>query len=102
MSNFLKEYRCRYCNKLFFKGNLVYCTIEIKCKNCKKLNTFEEIKGINCRPFLLFDQHSSYKRSDGTLSSSKGNTVKQRLNQCLNCQENNNCEYYKLIKSTLT
>lgn len=34
----LKEYRCRGCNKLFFKGELHNAVIEIKCKRCKKMN----------------------------------------------------------------
>jgi phage FluMu protein Com len=33
-----KEYRCSYCNKLFFKGILNDARIEIKCSNCKIMN----------------------------------------------------------------
>jgi len=41
MSNSLKEYRCEHCNKLFFKGALRQGTIEIKCRNCKRISTLE-------------------------------------------------------------
>ncbi|MDD2796861.1 MAG: hypothetical protein PHE76_02780 [Candidatus Pacebacteria bacterium] len=34
----LKEYRCEYCNKLFFKGNIKEATIEVKCRYCKNMN----------------------------------------------------------------
>ncbi len=36
-----KEYRCHTCHKLLFKGILVESEIEIKCKHCHNLNTFE-------------------------------------------------------------
>ncbi|MCK5320241.1 hypothetical protein KAJ61_02530 [Candidatus Parcubacteria bacterium] len=42
MANFLKEYRCEHCNKLFFKGDLQSCMVEIKCKNCKNISRIEE------------------------------------------------------------
>lgn len=41
MANFLKEYRCNHCNKLFFKGDLQHCVVEIKCKNCKNISRIE-------------------------------------------------------------
>jgi len=41
MANFLKEYRCKRCNKLFFKGDLRDCVVEIKCKNCKNISRIE-------------------------------------------------------------
>ncbi|MCK5061375.1 hypothetical protein KAR28_02400 [Candidatus Parcubacteria bacterium] len=53
MANFLKEYRCKHCNKLFFKGDLRHCVVEIKCKNCKKINMIERK---NRKLFLLCDQ----------------------------------------------
>lgn len=34
----MKEYRCEYCKKLFFKGDFKEASIEIKCRNCKKIN----------------------------------------------------------------
>ncbi|MDP2587818.1 MAG: hypothetical protein Q8P33_03545 [bacterium] len=36
----LKEYRCRQCSKLLFKGVLVESTVEVKCKGCRALSTF--------------------------------------------------------------
>lgn len=35
-----KEYRCKQCNKLQFKGVLVDSEVEVKCKGCKQLTTF--------------------------------------------------------------
>lgn len=43
------EYRCKKCNKLFFKGILVESEVEIKCKKCGSL---EKIKGINAEQLL--------------------------------------------------
>ncbi|MDD4333674.1 MAG: Com family DNA-binding transcriptional regulator [Candidatus Pacebacteria bacterium] len=37
----LKEYRCESCNKLLFKGEFKEATIEIKCRNCKKVTYFK-------------------------------------------------------------
>jgi len=88
MFNSLKEYRCEHCNKLFFKGDLKYCTIEIKCKNCKNIN---EIKGLNCKLLLFSDQQSFYKRDN------ENNKPK-----CVACKENNNCKYYKAIMNKTT
>ena len=34
----LKEYRCKNCKKLLFKGLIVKSVIEIKCKSCKEIN----------------------------------------------------------------
>jgi phage FluMu protein Com len=36
----LSEIRCPHCNKLFFKASLVEGVVEIKCKNCKNISTF--------------------------------------------------------------
>ncbi len=91
MSDSFIEHRCKYCNKLFFKGDLKYCTIEIKCRKCKNLN---EIKGLNCKLLLLSDQQSFYKR-DNEISKA----AVQYVNQCVGCEESNNCEYYKAIMS---
>lgn len=91
MFNSFKEYRCKYCNKLFFKGDLWYCTIEIKCRKCKNIN---EIKGLNCRLLLLSDQQSFYKR-DGEISKA----AVQYTNQCPECKERNDCQYYKAVIS---
>jgi|WetSurMetagenome_2_1015567.scaffolds.fasta_scaffold147254_1 phage FluMu protein Com len=35
----LNEYRCQ-CGKLLFKGVLLTCILEIKCKRCSKISTF--------------------------------------------------------------
>jgi len=41
METLYKEYRCKNCEKLLFKGLLIESSIEIKCKRCKELNIFE-------------------------------------------------------------
>jgi len=33
----LNEYRCSSCGKLFFKGDLQNCKIEIKCRRCGEI-----------------------------------------------------------------
>ncbi len=33
----LREYRCPFCYKLFFRAQIVTALIEIKCRNCKKV-----------------------------------------------------------------
>lgn len=52
----LKEYRCEYCNKLFFKGDIKEATIEVKCRYCKNINLIKTV-------VLLNDSQASYKRS---------------------------------------
>lgn len=94
MSTFLKEYRCEHCHKLFFKGDLKHCTIEVKCKNCKNIN---RIEGTNCKLFLLADKESSYKRSDGT-TLLKNNVIPHAIIQCADCQKIKGCEHYKTMK----
>lgn len=37
----IQEYRCKQDNKLLFKGLLVEGQIEIKCRSCHEINTFE-------------------------------------------------------------
>lgn len=37
----MKEYRCKHCNKLLFKGKY-FGIIEILCNRCKQLNKIEE------------------------------------------------------------
>lgn len=34
-----KEYRCKSCKKLFFKGLLIEGEVEVKCKYCHSLTT---------------------------------------------------------------
>lgn len=36
------EYRCKYCNKLLFKGKYIG-TIEILCNRCKTINNIESV-----------------------------------------------------------
>jgi len=96
MSIFLKEYRCEHCNKLFFKGDLKHCTIEVKCKNCKNINTIE---GMNCKLFLLPDQGSSRKKNDGSSAPEKI-SVQDAIIQCAECEENGSCEYHKTINNS--
>jgi phage FluMu protein Com len=38
----MREFRCKYCNKLFFKGDVIIAKIEIKCRNCKNFNVITE------------------------------------------------------------
>jgi phage FluMu protein Com len=42
----LKEYRCS-CNKLLFKGVLIDCKIEIKCRRCGGIKTIGFSNGLN-------------------------------------------------------
>lgn len=37
----IKEYRCKNDGKLLFKGMLIEGQIEVKCKACHEVNTFE-------------------------------------------------------------
>ncbi len=37
----LKEFRCTACKKLLFKGVVVTSIIELKCRSCGEMNTFE-------------------------------------------------------------
>ncbi|MFC1644545.1 hypothetical protein ACFL08_00785 [Patescibacteria group bacterium] len=41
MSKVKKQYRCPHCGKLFFKGDLVKGFVEVKCKNCKNICSFD-------------------------------------------------------------
>lgn len=41
METLYKEFRCKNCKKLLFKGLLIESEIEIKCKRCKELNSFQ-------------------------------------------------------------
>lgn len=38
----LKEFRCKHCGKLFFKGHVQSAVIEIKCKHCKHMNVIRQ------------------------------------------------------------
>ena len=96
MFNPIKEYRCKYCNKLFFKGDLRQATIEIKCKRCSKFNF---IKGLNCKFLLCFDEYSSYRKSDESFSL-QGAAVNKALDQCSECEAAETCRYYKMIKES--
>ncbi len=35
----LKEYRCKSCERLLFRGFIVEGTVEVKCKGCGAMNT---------------------------------------------------------------
>lgn len=39
-----KEYRCKQCRKLLFRGWLSEGEVEVKCKNCHALTTVMESK----------------------------------------------------------
>jgi len=43
------EYRCKECNKLFFKGILVDSEIEVKCKKCGHV---EVLKGVDSNKLI--------------------------------------------------
>ena len=38
----IKDCRCRYCQKLLFRGLITKAIIEIKCKSCKHINEISE------------------------------------------------------------
>ena len=96
MSNFLKEYRCKNCNKLFFKGDLSHCTIEIKCKNCKEFST---VTGKNCRlTLMLHDKKDKQKPSLGNLKESD---IKNAVLQCSECDEKEDCNLYNHLKENI-
>ena len=45
------EYRCKNCDKLFFKGILVDSEVEVKCKRCGTIRT---IKGVSKDKLVCF------------------------------------------------
>lgn len=61
-----KEYRCEYCNKLFFKGDIKEGTIEVKCRYCKNMNLIKAV-------VLLSDNNKSiYKASFASTKDKSG------------------------------
>lgn len=44
MNQSIKEYRCKDCNKLLFRGLLIESVIEIKCRSCQAMNMIESSK----------------------------------------------------------
>ena len=38
--HFYKEFNCKECNKLMFKGVLIDSEVEIKCKRCGTMNSY--------------------------------------------------------------
>lgn len=85
MSSSLKEFRCKYCNKLFFKGDLEHCTIEVKCKNCKEFNV---IKGRNCKLLMSFFSEKN----------SGDEERKKTAKECSSCEHVDVCDDHKKIK----
>ncbi len=56
----MEDFRCKYCNKLFFKGNVRDADIEVKCRNCKN---FCLINKRRRQETLLFsDGEGNYKK----------------------------------------
>jgi phage FluMu protein Com len=99
MEDFLfKEHRCKHCNKLLFKGVLKYGTVEIKCKNCKNINLFENN---NCKFLALMDNQDSYKRSDGTIFK-PAQFISYAISECEQCNKRNDCQRFLLIKNKNT
>ncbi len=41
MSAVLRDYRCKQCRKLLFRGFLVESVVEVKCRSCHALTTIE-------------------------------------------------------------
>jgi len=94
MPHYFKEHRCKYCNKLFFKGDLLHCTIEIKCNKCKKINVIE---GINCQ-FIFPTQKSGHDEKSGQVSPAKQPAAKDILIRCSECREADRCGHHKAMK----
>ncbi len=44
MNGSIKEYRCKVCEKLLFKGLLIESIVEIKCRSCHAMNTLKSSK----------------------------------------------------------
>lgn len=93
MSSTLKEYRCKYCNKLFFKGDLKHCTIEVKCKNCKEFNV---VKGLNCQLVSLFNE-SELDKDGNSVCLKENEDIKKISEECLSCGEKDRCNYFKVV-----
>ena len=72
----LSDYRCEHCKKLFFKGEVLSATIEIKCKSCKNISV---IKGKNCLLWSLNDLPND-------LSSA-----------CKKCEHSEKCDKYQMV-----
>jgi phage FluMu protein Com len=87
----LKEYRCTHCNKLFFKADIQYATVEIKCKYCKNIST---IKGDNCSFLLLANENNLPNYND----SISANFVNCAIDKCEKCSQFNNCKHYEDMK----
>jgi len=94
MPKFLKEYRCPNCNKLFFKGDLLHGTIEIKCKNCKQ---FVTVNGKNCQLFLLLNKNSHVEN----LKDLKNEDIEDAIIQCEDCEDSEDCSHFKHFKNNL-
>ena len=96
MTNFLKEYRCQHCNKLFFKGDLSHCTIEIKCKNCKEFST---VTGRNCSLYLMMDDKKNKPKP--SLSNLKESDIKNAVLQCSECDKKDDCSLHKHLEENI-
>ncbi len=89
-----EEYRCPHCKKLFFKGNIKYATIEIKCKNCKNIIT---IQGKNCKVWLLIDKKETHKKNNN-FHEDKYEIFKNAIIQCESCNKKKGCKSHQIIK----
>lgn len=92
----LKEFRCDNCNKLFFKGSLEHCTIEIKCKNCKQFSTIE---GTNCKLMLSVKDKGNHDPKD--LKVLKSLDIKDAVLQCDACVEKGDCHCRESLKNNI-
>ena len=89
LENFLKEYRCKNCNKLFFKGDVHHAIIEIKCRNCKQIS---KIETDGCKLWLLSDEKAQYKNSEGKTA------IEQAILSCDTCPKVSTCARYLQAK----
>jgi len=55
----LNEHRCSSCGKLFFKGILKDCKIEIKCKRCGEIKLINFSNGDKVEDGLEIDQRNN-------------------------------------------
>ncbi|MBI2610178.1 Com family DNA-binding transcriptional regulator [Candidatus Giovannonibacteria bacterium] len=50
----LREFRCKSCQKLLFKGILVDSKVEVKCTRCRE---FSEFEGVSANTLLCLKEN---------------------------------------------
>jgi phage FluMu protein Com len=78
MKNSFIDYRCD-CNKLLFKGCLLFSSIEVKCKRCGKINLFQTGEKDKKDISFSFFVDSSQKIIDGCCATSLIGTSKEKF-----------------------